>query len=45
MKDSAASKAGYLRFLELNKTHPITRRRFGFATADAMIVHAEERSK
>lgn len=44
-KDSAASKAGYLRFLELNKTNPIKRRRFGFKTTNAMIEHAEERSK
>ena len=44
-KDAAASKAGYLRFLELNKTHPIKRRRFGFKSTQAMIDHAEERSK
>lgn len=44
-KDSAASKAGYARFLELNKTHPIKRRRFGFASIEAMIDHAEEKSK
>jgi predicted chitinase/LysM repeat protein len=44
-KESAASKAGYLRFLELNKTHPIKRHRFGFKTTKAMIEHAEERSQ
>ena len=44
-KDATASKLGYARFLELNKTNPITRRRFGFKTVKAMIEHAEERSK
>ena len=44
-KDGAASKAGYLRFLELNKTNPIKRQRFGFKTTKAMIEHAEERSQ
>lgn len=44
-KNAAASKAGYARFLELNKTNPIKRRRFGFKNTQAMIAHAEERSK
>lgn len=44
-KDAAESKAGYARFLELNKTNPIIRRRFGFVSTEAMIKHAEERSK
>lgn len=44
-KDGAASKAGYARFLELNKTNPIKRKRFGFASIDAMIKHAEEGSE
>ena len=44
-KDSSASKVGYLRFLELNKTKPIKRPRFGFKTTKAMIEFAEERSQ
>lgn len=44
-KDSAASKTGYLRFLELNNTNPIVRRRFGFTSTDAMIEHAKQRSR
>jgi hypothetical protein len=44
-KDKEASKAGYRRFLELNKAHPIKRNRFGFKSTTAMIEHAEEKTK
>jgi len=44
-KDPARAKAGYLRFLELNNSNPIARRRFGFKSTTAMIDHARERSR
>ena len=44
-KDPARAKAGYLRFLELNNSNPIARRRFGFKSTTAMIDHAREKSR
>jgi len=45
VKSAAAAKSGFLRFLELNNTNPIGRRRFGFKSTTAMIDHARERSR